>query len=170
MKSLVRGIGRALGSSKGFTLIELLIVIAIIAILAAVVLVALNPARQFAQANNAQRASNLNTILNAVHQYAVDNKGSISALSIPTAPASAAVCNLTGACTNLLSLSQLTTNQNYIAAFPVDPSCPTSCSVTDFTQGTNALSTGYRIQQSANGRVTVWAPGAQLGVLMTVTR
>src|SRR3989344_3073 len=121
MKSLVRGIGRALGSSKGFTLIELLIVIAIIAILAAVVLVALNPARQFAQANNAQRASNLNTILNAVHQYAVDNKGSISALSIPTAPASAAVCNLTGACTNLLSLSQLTTNQNYIAAFPTAP-------------------------------------------------
>jgi type IV pilus assembly protein PilA len=61
--------------SKGFTLIEILIVIGIIAILAAIVIVAINPAKQFAQARNTQRESNVNTILNAVGQRMADNKG-----------------------------------------------------------------------------------------------
>src|SRR3972149_586779 len=64
-----------LKKNGGFTLIEILVVIGIIAILAVIVLIAINPARQFAQARDTQRTSNVNAILNAVGQYLADNKG-----------------------------------------------------------------------------------------------
>ena len=62
---------------KGFTLIELLIVIAIIAIIAGAVLVAMNPAKRIADANNGRRWEEVNSILNAIQQYVVDNTGSL---------------------------------------------------------------------------------------------
>ena len=64
-------------ASKGFTLVELLVVIGIIAILFAVVLVAINPAKRFAEANNARRLSDVNSILNGVLNYTVDQKGAV---------------------------------------------------------------------------------------------
>src|SRR3982751_6623312 len=64
---------------KGFTLIELLVVIGILAVLLAITLIAINPARQFSQANNTKRRSDVNAILNAVHQYAADNHGTLPA-------------------------------------------------------------------------------------------
>ncbi len=67
--------GLVLSKAEGFTLIEILIVIGIIAILATIVIVAINPARQFAQARDTQRISNINAILNAVGEYIADNKG-----------------------------------------------------------------------------------------------
>src|SRR5438445_379142 len=64
---------------KGFTLIELLVVIGVLAVLLAIVLIAINPAKQFSQANNTKRRSDVNAILNAIDQYAADNKGSLPA-------------------------------------------------------------------------------------------
>jgi|SRR3989344_184484 len=69
-----------LKKNGGFTLIEILVVIGIIAILAVIVLIAINPARQFAQARDTQRTSNVNAILNAVGQFMADNKGDIPAV------------------------------------------------------------------------------------------
>lgn len=144
---------------RGFTLIEILIVIGIIAILAAVVIVAINPARQFAQARNSQRSSNVNTILNATHQYAIDNTGTLPASITTTATE---IC-ATGAasCTGLVDLSVLTASGTYLVSLPVDPSCPDACA-------TNGI--GYTIVEDANGRITVNAPDAELAEVITVTR
>ena len=150
-------------SGAGFTLIEILLVIGIIAILAAVVIVAINPARQFAQARNAQRWSNVNTILNAVHQYAVDNTGTLPA-SIPQSAdcagtATNEICKtVAGDCAGLVDLSVLTTNETYLVSIPYDPT------------GATTNGAGYHIAKSANGRITVCAPDAELGVTISVTR
>ena len=60
---------------NGFTLIELLVVIGIIAVLFAVVLIAINPAKRFAEANNARRQSDVRSLSDAIAQYIADKRG-----------------------------------------------------------------------------------------------
>lgn len=133
--------------NKGFTLIEILVVIGIIAVLAAIVIIAINPARQFAQARNTQRESNVNTILNAIGQNLVDNKGAplstTTCAGIGTVPGSAAEQIGTGSGNvNLACLAP-----TYIpTAIPFDP-----------TDGT-AVDTKYTIKYET-ARYTVCAPG-----------
>src|SRR5258706_9045537 len=79
---------------KGFTLIELLVVIGILAVLLAIVLIAINPAKQFSQANNTKRRSDVNAILNAIDQYAADNHGSVPT-QIPACATSPCAANAT---------------------------------------------------------------------------
>lgn len=139
---------------RGFTLIELLLVIGIIAILASIVIVAINPTKQLNDARNAQRRSDVNTILNAVYQYAIDNNGTIpSDIALTTKQ----VC-VTGAasCAGGANLSALT--GSYLVRIPNDPLS---------TTGTGA---GYWISKDANGRITVDAPRAQNSATITVTR
>ncbi len=122
---------------RGFTLIEILVVIGIIAILAAVVIIAINPARQFAQARNSQRQSNINSILNALGQNLADNKGistcqgiSNSSSTIGTAGVDLSACLAT-----------------YLpVGVPSDP------------EATTTTSTGYEISLDPTGRYLICAP------------
>lgn len=75
LKIFFRSLELSLFRTKGFTLIEILVVIGIIAVLSSIVIVAINPAKQFAQARNTQRTSNIESILNAIGQRMADNKG-----------------------------------------------------------------------------------------------
>ena len=148
--------------NKGFTLIETLLVIGIIAILAAVVIVAINPGRQLSQARNSQRWSNVNSILNATHQYAVDNTGNFPA-NIPTSAdcsgtATNEICKSGGSCAGLVDLSVLTVNETYLVSIPFDPS------------GETTNGSGYHIAQSSNGRITVCAPDAEVAATINVIR
>ncbi len=148
---------------KAFTLIELLVVIGILAILLTITLIAINPAKQFSQANNTKRSSDVNAILNAVHQYGSDHKGNLAPLGIPTTAAGAAVIGSGVGQVNLCALLV----PEYMAALPVDPLTNNGASITDCTTS----NTNYTIVTSAtNNRVTVAAPAAELLEVISVTK
>lgn len=143
---------------RGFTLVELLVVIGVLAVLLTITLIAINPARQFSQANNTKRSSDVNTILNAVHQFAADNKGQLPAgIGTTVQVISTAAADI---CVALVT--------DYVAALPVDPLTNNGTPVTDCL---TAYDTNYTIVRSAtNNRITVAAPAAELGQVISVTR
>ncbi len=153
---------------KGFTLIELLVVIGILAILLAITLIAINPARQFAQANNTQRNSDVNAILNAIGQYAAENSGQLPG-DDPVAPANNEIT------TTVQNISEAGADicgdlvPDYIAQLPADPSLGGPIAAT-----CPALyDTEYQVVKSASdSRVTVSVLPAneELDVSISVTR
>ena len=153
----------ALSKSKGFTLIELLVVIGILAVLLAITLIAINPAKQFSQANNTKRRSDVNAILNAIDQYAADHKGLLpTAVTTTVQPISNTAANI---CADLVT--------TYLAELPADPQTGTPNSSIDLTECGDVAGyvTGYTVVQSASdNRVTVAAPGAELTEIISVTR
>lgn len=133
---------------SGFTLIEILVVIGLIAILAAIVIIAINPARQFAQGRNSQRTSNVNSILNAIGQNIADNKGVFNCAAFPLPP-STAVKNIDNANANIRGCIVPT----YMPEIPFDPSTGHFTSAADYD-------TKYTVETNATGRVKVCAPDA----------
>jgi len=145
-------------SKRGFTLIEILVVIGLIAILATIVLIAINPARQFAQARNTQRTSDVNTILNAIGQYTADNKG--------TMPAAITTSDLDIEGTGGADLCPLLM-PTYVSSFPVDPSVAGGA----ITTCNSTYDTKYHVVKDATtGRITVTAPTAEIGATISVSR
>lgn len=57
---------------KGFTLLEILLTVAAVGILAGIVVLAINPNKQLGQARDAQRQADLNTLMNALYQYSIE--------------------------------------------------------------------------------------------------
>src|SRR5437660_9881692 len=146
-------------NQKGFTLIELLVVIGILAVLMGIVLVAINPSRQFNQANDAKRANDVRQILNAIGAYAADHQGALpTGLSSPTTAADL------GDGTGQINICSLL-SPTYISALPQDPSSNSGAAITVCT----SYDTHYTIAVDAAGRVTVSAPRAALSTI-SVTR
>ena len=142
-------------TTKGFTLIEILLVVAAIAILAGIVILAINPGKQLGDTRNAQRRADVNTILNAVYQYTIDNNG-----TLPTSITTSAteICKTGGTCTGLIDLSVLTASEKHLTSIPIDPT------------GSSANGTGYRILKTGNGRIKVSAPNAENNAVIEITR
>jgi len=59
----------------GFTLIELVIVILVVSVLLVAIFKLVNPAKHLGEARNAQRWSDITSIMDAFTRYAVDNNG-----------------------------------------------------------------------------------------------
>lgn len=148
-------------SSQGFTLIEVLLVIAILAILAAVVIVAINPAKQFGEAQNAERRSDVRAILDAIHQYSIDNYGALPSDAIPSGTScvdeGADICQSEVSCDGV-NLDELLVEEKYLTDIPADPSAA------------DDQITAYKIFQNNNGRVGVCAPSASGGAEISVIR
>jgi type IV pilus assembly protein PilA len=137
--------------NKGFTLIELLIVMGIIGLLATIVLVAVNPARQFAQARDTQRISNVNAMLNAVSERIADHRGifeeGCSAGSIPPI--------LTHISSSGFDIYDCLVPQ-YISSLPLDPVQGNFASSSDYNSG-------YQIfRDTGTGRITISAPFTEI--------
>jgi prepilin-type N-terminal cleavage/methylation domain-containing protein len=141
---------------RGFTLLELLITIGVMGILAAIVIIAINPQKQLEDARDAQRRTDVNTILNAVTQFQIkewrlpmrdglpptdiplgqENKMDICELPIPF------TCFLPPRKAYLYELVQF----DYVTTLPQDPA------------DDDAKGTGYEIWRTADNRVHVCAP------------
>lgn len=144
-------------SRAAFTLVEILLVVVIIAILAGIVIIAVNPGRQISQTNNTERRAHVQSILNAVSQFATDNRGVLPA-GIP-AGTPAVVGSGAGQANICASLVP-----TYLSVMPIDVRSAGAhyVSCADYL-------TGYTVV-SAGGRVTAAAPGAELGETISVTR
>jgi type IV pilus assembly protein PilA len=149
-------------NKKGFTLIELLVVIGILAILFAITLIAINPSRQFGQANNTRRRSETLQLLNTIHQYVAENKGVLPSEILALDVGVATMIQKPGGvdlCAKIMP--------NYIPALPTEPSLNTT-SITDCTA--EAYNTGYRVKRDAQNRITVDSPVTDNGEIISVTR
>ena len=145
---------------KGFTLIELLLVIGILVILITATIIAINPFRQFALANNASRYSGTTTIMDSVYQNVVDNAGLFNCAVLPTVDN---VCMGAGAlavieanvCDSFYDIHGCII-PTYVSNIPFDPQGG------GFVSSTN-YNTRYSIKRDATtGRITICAPDTQV--------
>lgn len=176
---------KRINKQAGFTLLEILLVVGIIAILAGIVILAINPTKQLGDTRNAQRRSDVLTILNAVYQFSIDHNGKlptdnpegtgttilvestkddscvedgsdISSTDIARNDEDGAVVD--GTIDLWPALVQDVASTTYLVSIPTDPTTE------------DDASSGYNIFTTASGRVTVCAPLAENDTEISVTR
>ncbi len=151
-------IKKALKKQEGFTLIEILVVIGIIAILATIVIIAINPSRQFKQARDTQRLSNINAILNAVGQNIADNKGTFTCAAGALPSSTKTIKSASGGYDMYPCIVP-----TYMPSIVYDPSSGS------FTS-TSTYDTGYTVGQDSVGRITIGASVELPSSTASVTR
>lgn len=142
---------------KGLTWPKVLLGMVVIAVLAAAIIVAINPRKQFAKMRNSQRRGDVSLILNAVYQYTVDNEGRLPA-ELDAQPQE--ICKEKASCQGLADLGKIVLkkkNSAYLSSMPTDPN------------GGSENGTGYEVKNT-NGRITVSAPHAEQGAMISATR
>lgn len=167
-------------SQKGFTLIELLLVIAIISILAATIFVALDPLTRFQDTRDSRRWSDANAILSAIKIDQIDNRGryvaSIKSISVASSSEVFMITdgNVTSGCDannaycdtsvtdddNCVDLSGLV-DEGYLADIAISP---------DGDGEWSASSTGYTLQKSNQGYITISACESENSDAISVRR
>ena len=155
-----------IGSQKGFTLIELLVVIGILAVLLAITLIAINPARQFGNANNTKRRSDTLQVLNALGQYMAENQGQLPAevaALVADTPTTLSQANFPVLCGELVP--------DFIPALPTNPTLNTTEVLTaDCADPLSAWVTGYSVARDATNRITVSADTTDNAAVISVSR
>jgi type II secretory pathway pseudopilin PulG len=146
---------------EGITIIEIVIAIGVIAVIGGAIIVATNPFNQIAGSRNQQRTLHLQALMNAIRQNITEsgtNTFVCTSGELPTTP----------------TLMSATSGYNiapclvpsYLTALPFDPNTPGGryVSNTDYV-------TGYAVQRSTTtGQVTLTAPGAERGVVVSLIR
>lgn len=147
-------------NQTGFTLIELLIVISIVSLLAFIVFVVINPSQRLRESHDNKRTSDVKEIISAVHEYIVDNKGTLPS-GLTTGMAEAQIGTATTGCTITTGGCSVAATAcvdltmplaKYLKNVPIDP---TGGNI--FT----AAKTGYSIAVDTNNIVTVKACGTE---------
>ncbi len=132
---------------NGFTLIELLVTISVLGILASVMIVAVNPAHQFAKARDAERETDLVGILSAVMQYSSEHSGALPDTDgnpdTSNFPTTATCIGTDVGCFDLANAGDVGEEivPVYLYEFPMDPKTGT------------AGNTGYTIYVDENGHL-----------------
>ena len=141
-----------------------MLVIGIISVLAVVVFVSLNPAKRFADARDARRQSDVETISSAIQQFVIDNKGIFPSgigLNERQLGVGGSACSVvSGGCnvSDETCLDASTDLAKYLKSIPTDPQIGT------------AERTLYSVELNADHIVTVRACNTEGATVIAVSR
>lgn len=145
---------------NGFTLIELLVVVTILSILAVSIIVALDPMRQFAQARNAKRWTDINSISTALSRYIIQNDAIPDGITTEIKQIATTETGCSTLCPNASDVCIQITDElkPFLDTFPKDP-----------VSGTNIYS-GYTVTKTQDDAIRVSSCNAEYDAVIEITR